>query len=261
MDISLNKIIAIAKTAGQAILPIYEREYDIVSKSDGSPLTEADRTANRIICDALKTSYPHIPILSEEHKAADYDERKGWEYLWIIDPLDGTKEFIKKNGEFTVNIALVHKGTPVLGVVHAPALGVTYYARKGAGAFKEEDGSLHRLPRECNADPKQHLTVVTSRSHLNEETETFIDTLRRSTEHLSTTAIGSSLKLCLVAEGHADCYPRLGPTMEWDTAAAHAIVLESGKRVYQYAPNRNEAQKNTLQYNKADLHNPWFIVR
>jgi len=252
--IDIQKIIAIAKEAGAAIMQIYAKDFDVAFKADASPLTEADKAANAIICDALQKLYPHIPMLSEENKAADYSERKNWEYLWVIDPLDGTKEFIKKNGEFTVNIALVHNGIPVLGVVYAPALETTYYAKQGLGAFKEQKGDSRKLPETSNQTPEKQLTVVASRSHLSPETETFIDGLRQKTESVTMTSIGSSLKLCLVAEGKADYYPRLAPTMEWDTAAAQAVVLESGKQVINHETNQ------PLTYNKENLLNPWFIV-
>lgn len=258
--IDLNKIIAIAKEAGSAIMQIYAKDFDVEFKEDESPLTEADKAANAIICAQLEKLYPEIPILSEENKAEDYSVRKEWEYLWVVDPLDGTKEFIKKNGEFTVNIALVHKDTPVLGVVYAPALETTYYAKKGTGAFKEEKSRTEKLPLHTNNAPEKQLTVVASRSHLSPETEAFIDTLRDTTETVTTTSIGSSLKLCLVAEGKADYYPRLAPTMEWDTAAAQAVVLESGKSVYHFEENKKISEMSHLLYNKKELLNPWFIV-
>lgn len=258
--IDLDAVIAIAKEAGGAIMTIYAKDFAVEFKGDASPLTEADTAANTIICDKLQALYPHIPILSEENKAADYSERKAWDYLWVVDPLDGTKEFIKKNGEFTVNIALVHHGVPVLGVVYAPALDVTYYGKKGAGAYKEQNGATVKLPAQKNANPAQSLTVVASRSHLSPETETFIDALRETTQNVEMTSIGSSLKLCLVAEGSADCYPRLAPTMEWDTAAAHAVVLESGKQVYKYEEGKAIEAMSPVVYNKKDLLNPWFVV-
>ena len=258
--IDIKQIIAVAKEAGKAIMEIYAKDFNVEFKADESPLTEADKAANAIICERLATLYPAIPILSEENKAADYAERKNWEYLWVIDPLDGTKEFIKKNGEFTVNIALVHNDAPVLGVVYAPALDVTYYGKKGDGAFKEVNGLSQKLPLKTNTTPAKQLTVVASRSHLSPETEAFIDTLRPQTESVDMTSIGSSLKLCLVAEGRADYYPRLAPTMEWDTAAAQAVVLESGKTVYRYEEGKALSEMNPVVYNKEDLLNPWFIV-
>ena len=249
--IDLEIVVAIAKEAGDAIMEIYDRDFTINYKDDKSPLTEADTKSNEIICDALAKAYPKIPLLSEENKAEEYAVRKNWEYFWLVDPIDGTKEFIKKNGEFTVNIALIHKDTPVLGVVYAPALKDMYKAKKGDGAFK----NAHLLPLEVNETPEKSLRVVASKSHLSEETQTFIDEVAKGTESIEQVSKGSSLKLVMVAEGYADIYPRLAPTMEWDTAAADAIVRESGKMTYQF--------KNNLSviYNKENLLNPWFIVK
>lgn len=247
--VDLNKIINISKIAGNAILEIYEREFTIVYKDDKSPLTEADIVSNKIICLALKELYPLIPILSEENKEIEYEKRKHWEVFWLIDPIDGTKEFIKKNGEFTVNIALIEKGIPVLGVVFAPALDEMYVAKKGFGAFKNGE----KLPLVQNKLPKELLNVVASKSHLSKETQKFIDNLE--TKKVEQVSKGSSLKLCMVAEGIADIYPRLAPTMEWDTAAAHAIVLEAGKKVIQFENDKS------VVYNKENLLNPWFVVK
>lgn len=249
--ININSIIAIAKNAGDAIMEIYAKDFTIEFKDDKSPLTEADTKANEIIVKGLENLAVKLPILSEEGKAIAYDERKGWEYFWMVDPLDGTKEFVKKNDEFTVNIALIYQNTPVLGVVYAPALGDMYYAKQGSGAFKNSIS----LPIHSNKTPERSLTVVASKSHLSEETEVFIDMLKADTKELTFVSKGSSLKLCMVAEGSADIYPRLAPTMEWDTAAADAIVREAGKMSYQYENN------NSMKYNKENLLNPWFIVR
>jgi len=248
-SIELKEIVIIAKAAGDAIMKIYEKDFTIEYKDDKSPLTEADTKSNEIICNALQNLYPDIPILSEENKAAPYEERKDWEYFWLIDPIDGTKEFIKKNGEFTVNIALIHKDTPVLGVVYAPALGDMYRAKKGEGAYKNNQ----KLPLHVNTTPEKKLFVVASKSHLSQETQEFIDKLE--TETIEQVSKGSSLKLCMVAEGVADIYPRLAPTMEWDTGAADAIVRESGKMTYQFENNQ------AIIYNKENLLNPWFIVK
>ncbi|MHC3994944.1 3'(2'),5'-bisphosphate nucleotidase CysQ [Thiomicrolovo sp. ZZH C-3] len=253
--IDLENVVAIAEKAGKAIMEIYAQDFAVEYKDDKSPLTEADTTSNEIICQALGELYPEIPLLSEENKAVPYDERKNWEYYWCIDPIDGTKEFIKKNGEFTVNIALIHKDTPVLGVVYAPALGDMYKAKKGEGAFKNGQS----LPLKRNLTPEMYLNVVASKSHLSEETQAFIDTLAKTTEEIQQVSKGSSLKLCMVAEGEADIYPRLAPTMEWDTAAADAIVRESGKMTYQYRPDMSEDVP--VIYNKPDLLNPWFVVK
>ncbi len=248
-NIKIEEIIDIAIKAGKKIMDIYEKDFLIEYKSDNSPLTQADKASNQIICNELKKLHEKIPLLSEENKYIDYSKRKNWEYFFCIDPLDGTKEFIKKNDEFTVNIALIHKNTPVLGVVYAPALETLYYAKKGEGAFKNNI----KLPFFINKNPKEKLQVVSSKSHLSKETQEFILQLdSNNIEHIS---IGSSLKLCMVAEGTADIYPRLAPTMEWDTAAADAIVREAGKMTYHYD------SKSCLKYNKENLLNPWFVVK
>lgn len=247
--IEIEKIKSIALEAGQIIMNIYEKDFGVGYKDDKSPLTEADIASNSYICKRLQELYPTIPLMSEENKEVSYDARKDWEYYWCIDPIDGTKEFIKKNGEFTVNIALIHKNMPVLGVVYAPALDKLYWAKKGEGAFLNNQ----KLPLKVNENPKQKLFVVASKSHLSLETQEFINNLK--TNEVEQVSIGSSLKLCMVATGEADIYPRLAPTMEWDTAAADAIVREAGKTTVQYENN------NSLEYNKENLLNPWFIVK
>jgi len=253
--IDLEKIVAIAQEAGDAIMEIYNRDFQIDYKEDKSPLTEADTKSNEIICNALDKAYPNIPMLSEENKEVPYEKRRHWKYYWCIDPIDGTKEFIKKNGEFTINIALIHKGIPVLGVVYAPVLKEMYKAKQGEGAFKNGQ----RLPIATNSTPEKTLSVVASKSHLSEETQNFIDDLAKGTEQIEQVSKGSSLKLVMVAEGTADIYPRLAPTMEWDTAAADAIVRESGKMTYQY--DKKISTQRILNYNKMDLLNPWFVVK
>ncbi|MBN2825778.1 MAG: 3'(2'),5'-bisphosphate nucleotidase CysQ [Campylobacterales bacterium] len=259
--IKIEEIIKIAQEAGAATMEIYQKDFAVEYKDDQSPLTEADIKANAIICEALTKLYPTLPILSEENKTVAYSERKDWEYYWCIDPIDGTKEFIKKNDEFTINIALIAKNTPVLGVVYAPALGELYYAKKGEGAYKRvlsvkcEVLSEEKLPLQANDKPNEELAVVASKSHLSDETQAFIDNLALSTQHLTLTSKGSSLKLCMIATGEADIYPRLAPTMEWDTAAADAIVREAGKMSYQFE------SETPLVYNKEDLLNPWFVVK
>lgn len=247
--IDLEKIVAIAREAGDAIMKIYNKDFKVEYKDDKSPLTEADTKSNEIICDALIKLYPNIPMLSEENKEVLYEDRKDWEYYWCIDPIDGTKEFIKKNGEFTVNIALIYKDTPVLGVVYAPVLDEMYKAKKDEGAYLNNE----KLPLQTNSNPKQKLNVVASKSHLSQETQEFIDNL--DTQEVEQISRGSSLKLCMVATGVADIYPRLAPTMEWDIAAADAIVRETGKMTYDYE------YKKKVVYNKENLLNPWFIVQ
>ena len=266
--IDLEVVIGIAKNAGDVIMEIYNKDFQIEYKDDKSPLTEADTKSNEIICSALEKAYPQIPLLSEENREVPYETRKDWEYYWCIDPIDGTKEFIKKNGEFTVNIALIHKNTPVLGVVYAPALGDMYFAKKGEGAFRVrvdgrwtmDDGlkDAQALPLKSEhgvRNSKAELIVVASKSHLSAETEDFIDSLTTNDQRLMTISKGSSLKLVMVAEGTADIYPRLAPTMEWDTAAADAIVRESGKMTYQYNPDPQSSDS------KENLLNPWFVVK
>jgi 3'(2'), 5'-bisphosphate nucleotidase len=249
--IDLNGIVDLAKEAGDAIMEIYAKNFTVAYKDDKSPLTEADLKSNEIICKRLNALYPDIPILSEENKEVSYGQRKNWDYFWLIDPIDGTKEFIKKTGEFAVNIALIHQNRPVLGVVYAPVLEDIYFSKKDMGAYKNNI----KLPITMNKEKAKTLNVVASVSHLSAETQAFIDTLAVNTEHLNLVSKGSSLKLCMVAEGTADIYPRLAPTMEWDTGAAHAIVLESGKDVVQYENDE------PLVYNKENLLNPWFVVK
>jgi len=246
-EIDIQDIIQIAKNAGTAIMEIYKKDFSIEYKDDKSPLTEADKISNKIICESLYKLFPEIPILSEENREIPYEIRKNWEYFWLIDPIDGTKEFIKKNGEFTINIALIHKNTPVLGVVYAPATNLLYYAKKGEGAYKNGI----KIPYVRDDDK---FIIVASKSHMSKETEGYIDNIKtgKAKELIS---MGSSLKICLVAEGAADIYPRLGPTMEWDTAAAHAVVLESGKTVLNYQNNL------ILKYGKENLLNEWFVVQ
>lgn len=245
--VELAKIISIAKEASDVVMKIYQQDFSVAYKEDNSPLTQADLEANRIICDALETLYPEIPILSEENKEVLYAERKEWEYYWCIDPIDGTKEFVKKNGEFTINIALIKKDTPILGVVYAPVLEDVYSAKKGEGAFKNGI----KLPLKRDDDK---YIIVASKSHLSKENEEYIQTIQTSKEK-ELLSKGSSLKLCMVAEGVADIYPRLSPTMEWDTAAADAIVRESGRMTYIFDT------QEPLVYNKQNLLNPWFVVK
>ena len=247
--ISVEDIKKIALIAGDAIMEIYKEDFQVEYKDDNSPLTKADLKANEIICTSLQKQYPKIPIISEENKQIEYSIRKDWEYYWCIDPIDGTKEFIKKNGEFTVNIALIYKDTPILGVVYAPCLDEIYSAKKGCGAFKNGI----KLPIKINSKPDEVLKVVVSKSHFSKETQEYIDKL--DTKKIVQISKGSSLKLCMVAEGTADIYPKLGFTYEWDTAAGHAIVLEAGKDVVQFDTN------SSLVYNKENLLNPWFLVR
>ncbi|MFA7256291.1 MAG: 3'(2'),5'-bisphosphate nucleotidase CysQ [Kiritimatiellales bacterium] len=255
-----------ALDAGSSIMQIYDRDFSVEYKDDRSPLTEADKAAHHIICAALESF--GLPILSEESKAVPYAQRKGWTKYWLVDPLDGTKEFIKKNGEFTVNIALIENGRPVLGVVYAPVLQTIYYGlqagSQGHGAWRSDNctgKSVDEVLASAVPCPVLHaprtapLRVVASRSHCNEETKKFIEELEVKYGAVELVSSGSSLKLCMVAEGLADVYPRIAPTMEWDTAAAQAVVEASGGTVMQYGTNE------PLHYNKENLRNPFFIVK
>ncbi len=253
MDI--EPIIDVAKAAGAEILKVYQREFSVQEKEDKSPVTEADHLANEVIHQGLQSAFPEIPYLSEEAKAIPYAERKAWTRFWLVDPLDGTKEFIKKNGEFTVNIALIEEGVPVVGVVYQPAINTTYSAIQGRGAHKvDAQGTESQLRGGPHYSSLERVRVVASRSHMSPETEAFVEQIRQSGKQVELTSSGSSLKLCMVAEGTADVYPRFAPTMEWDTAAAHAVALEAGRVVLQ-----SDARKS-LRYNKENLLNPWFIV-
>ena len=254
-DIDIERIIEIAKAAGERILEIYEQDFAVFEKDDASPLTEADQAANAVILDGLRSSYADIPFISEEEKNTDYAERADWDACWLIDPLDGTKEFIKKNGEFTVNIALIEGGEPVLGVVYVPARSETYFAMRGEGAYKETaDGGRSRIENRTHYRDLDTVRVVASRSHLSDEVVAFVDRLKAEGKQVEFQSSGSSLKFCLVAEGSADVYPRFAPTMEWDTGAAHAVCLEAGKQVLRYP------EMEPLTYNREELLNPWFIV-
>ncbi len=247
----VHEVVIIAKEAGAAILQIYNQpEFHIENKADSSPLTEADRQSNEIICRSLLEKYPDIPIISEENKMEPYHIRKDYQMCWMVDPLDGTKEFIHRNGDFTVNIALIREGEPVLGVVYQPVHGDLYYADKETGAFSTKNGVTSALKTTPFSIHEKGLKVVASRSHLNEETAQFIQKL---TEPALVTR-GSSLKFLLLASGEADIYPRLAPTSEWDTAAAQCILTVAGGVVI------NAADGNPMVYNKPSLLNPSFIA-
>lgn len=222
-DELMQQVIDIAIEAGKAIMTVYEEEISVSQKEDNSPLTKADLAAHHIIVNGLSKCAPNVPILSEESAAIPFDERKTWQTYWLVDPLDGTREFIKHNGEFTVNIALIQQHRAVLGVVYAPAIGHLYYATRGQGAFhRVSDGQAH--PIQARDLDSQQLVVASSRSHAGDRLVKFLDTLGPHT----LLSMGSSLKICLVAEGKADVYPRLGLTSEWDTAAAQCVLEEAG---------------------------------
>lgn len=245
----LNIAIEASEVACKKILEVYHSgDFQTEAKGDNSPLTLADREAHQAIVTLLKQTT--IPILSEEGKNIPFADRKDWSHLWVVDPLDGTKEFIKRNGEFTVNIALVENQKPVLGVVAVPVTGEIFYGANGVGAFLKKDGITTQLPVRKPIDLQQPgLRVVASRSHMNEDTERFISNLKDP----SLVSSGSSLKFMLLASGKADVYPRFAPTMEWDTAAAHAVVNQVGIKVLQ----QNSEQE--LVYNKENLLNPYFL--
>lgn len=266
MNSLLETAITAALKAGEEILSIYNdpaSDFEIEHKSDHSPLTIADRRSNEIIMEYLKNT-PY-PVISEENKTIDYEIRRHWHTLWIVDPLDGTKEFIKHNGEFTVNIALVYEDRPILGVIYIPVKKTLYYGTFKDGAYRVDHTGFGDGPDfgqlETRATPlpvkrpDSSCVVVASRSHMSPETESFISQLRSRYKDVQLTSIGSSIKICLVAEGTADIYPRFAPTMEWDTAAGHAIARAAGKELY------HTDEKETLKYNKENLLNPWFIVK
>lgn len=255
-EIDVDVLIDIALQAGSSVMRIYQDGFTVETKDDKSPLTEADRISNAVILNGLQQNYPGIPFISEETKQTSYGERKDWSRLWLIDPLDGTKEFVKRNGEFTVNIALIEDGDPVVGVVYAPVFKIGYVGVKNRGSFTFSNESRTLLPISAGKhySSLNKVTVVGSRSHLSEETLQFVENLKKDGKDVEFVSSGSSLKLCLVAEGKADVYPRFGPTMEWDTAAAHAVVKYAGKQVFKYP------EKTSLRYNKEDLLNPWFMV-
>jgi len=245
----LKPAVEVARAAGLQILEIYARDFSVAHKDDRSPLTEADMAAHHAIVAGLRSLTPDLPVLSEEEAAIPYAERSRWSRYWLVDPLDGTREFIKRNGEFTVNIAVISDHQPILGVIYVPVSRVCYFACRGAGAFRQEPGGAPQ-PIRVRAWPGGPITVAGSRSHNDERFDRF---LAQFAEH-SMISMGSSLKSCLVAEGKADVYLRLGPTSEWDTAAAQCIVEEAGGKFLDTA-------MQPLRYNtKESLLNPFFIV-
>lgn len=296
----LTAALRAALPGADAVMRVYEEGgWDVEEKADKSPLTRADREAHDVIVETLEGETPNTPILSEEGAHLPFDTRSTWRRLWVVDPLDGTKEFLSRNGEFTVNIALVEAGVPVLGVVAVPALDTYYVAAGGRGAYRaaraeleavlgavaagdDPAGALAGRTRRITAAPDGNapgaggtapgndapgstgpdpapVRVVASRSHLNAETEAFIEALRERHGEVELVQAGSAVKLCRVAEGAADYYPRLAPTMEWDTAAGDAVVREAGGRVFEAASD-GTTDRGELTYNKEDLHNPFFIA-
>lgn len=257
----LNTAITAAIAGGREIMEVYKTDFQVDQKADESPLTEADRRAHEAIKKHLETM--GAPLLSEEGSEIPYEERKEWGAFWMVDPLDGTKEFVKRNGEFTVNIAWIEAGVPVMGVIFVPVLEELYVGWMGKGAYWLKTNRAHSwaeiqhegtsLPKPATED--QAFTVVGSRSHMSPETEAFMNGLKEQHGEIDVLSRGSSLKLCMVAEGKAQVYPRFAPTMEWDTAAGHAICSAAGFRVTHHNADTE------LQYNKPNLLNPWFIVQ
>lgn len=244
----LQPVCALAREAGERILDVYRRDFQVDLKEDRTPLTEADRAAHRVLARGLAELTPDWPVLSEEGGLPEFSRRRSWDRYWLVDPLDGTREFVKRNGEFTVNVALIEGHRPVLGVVHAPVLECTWFGARGSGAFREQRGETRPIAtRRAGSGP---LTVVVSRSHRGEAVDAL---LARLPEH-DTRSVGSSLKFCLVAQGEADLYPRFGPTSEWDTAAAQCVVECAGGAV-------SRVDLTPLAYNtKESLLNPDFLV-
>ena len=245
----IDEVIAIARNAGEKIIDIYDSKFSIEYKADKSPLTAADIAAHNAICKHLQRLTPELPILSEESAAIPYSTRRTWTQYWLVDPLDGTREFVKRNGEFTVNIALIDNNQPLLGVIQIPVSDVCYYGIAGRGAYKQDPHGTTTEITTKTTDPN-NLTIAGSRSHGNNRQRAFLEQFPDA----RIVALGSSLKLCMIAEGMVDIYPRFGPTSEWDTAAAQAIVEAAGGRVTTMAIE-------PLMYNKRDtLVNPHFVV-
>ncbi|MGF7140682.1 3'(2'),5'-bisphosphate nucleotidase CysQ [Roseimarinus sediminis] len=258
MNKHLKIAISAALKAGASILEIYNTsDFGVSLKADNSPLTLADKAAHEDIIQMLANT--PWPVLSEEGKDIPWEERKNWERYWLVDPLDGTKEFIKRNGDFTVNIALIEHGNPLTGVIYIPVSGTLYFA-DDQGAFMVQppfDAShpeLKAIQLPCYEPGNEEYMVVGSRSHLNKETSDYLNQLQSHDRPIKIISRGSSLKFCMIAEGRAHCYPRMGPTMEWDTAAGDAICRHAGKKVTVYPGG------TALQYNKEKLLNPWFVV-
>ena len=272
----IPELIEIVKKAGEAVLKVYSTDFTVVSKKDSSPITQADRLSDNIIGSALSSLIipqhsKALPVLTEESKIISYSERKSWQEFWLVDPLDGTKEFVSKNGEFTINIALIRNNKPILGIIYAPVPDNIYYGAVEEGAYKINNVLCNNTPVELKYGKKRsfkiknkqiiinqnkqikELKVLTSRSHVSEKCNAFIKDLNNYDIPVKTISAGSSLKFCILAEDKADIYPRFGTTMEWDTAAGHAVLNSVGKKVYRHNSDKE------LEYNKEDLRNPWFV--
>ena len=246
----MRELISTVRKAGVEILKIYAKDdFGVELKTDQSPITLADKVANKVIIEELKNLYPDTPILSEESKILSYDERKKWDQCFIVDPIDGTKEFIKRNGEFTVNIGLWKAGKMVEGIIYAPAKDLLYFTDKKS-AFRVKEGVETKLP----CEETETFTMVASNSHLNEATLDHLESLKSKYGTVEIKRVGSSLKMCMIADGSADYYPRLGPTSEWDTAAAQAILEASGAKILKWGT------KEALEYNKENVLNPHFFA-
>lgn len=257
----LSKAIEAAYKGGLEILDVYDSDFAVETKDDKSPLTLADKRAHNKIMEVLGTT--KLPVLSEEGKSIDYEERAKWDRFWMVDPLDGTKEFVKRNGEFTVNIALIQNGKSIGGVIYVPVKRDMYFGAIDLGSYKKENYSgdvfewdqltakSAKLP---HSGPSDRYRAVGSRSHMSPETEDFFNQLKKEHGEIEVVSMGSSLKICLVAEGAADIYPRFAPTMEWDTAAGHAIAKGAGKNI------TDHETKSEMVYNKTNLLNNWFVV-
>jgi 3'(2'), 5'-bisphosphate nucleotidase len=250
----IDALVAIVDAAGREIMKVYGSDFEVASKADASPLTQADLASHRLIRDALRDLTPNVPVLSEESNAPDFATRQSWNRYWLVDPLDGTKEFVNRNGEFTVNVALIEGHRAVLGVVGVPALNVTYTGDVALRRAERRDREGTRAIAARRMDRARELIVVASRSHGGERLELFIEELSRRFGSVDRTPVGSSLKLCILAEGRADLYPRLGPTSEWDIAAAHAVLQAAGGSVWTF--DREQLMYNT----KESLLNPEFIA-
>ena len=247
-----DAVTGVARKAGACILEVYDRGFDVDTKQDGSPVTTADRLAHELIIEELNRLSPEIPVLSEESPVAEFDDRRGWTHYWLIDPLDGTREFINRRGEFTVNIALIGARQPVLGVVYTPVQDTVHWAWAGGGAFRQtgtRPPAAIRVKEYNGGIP----TIVASRSHGKGNLEKFLASVKNKYGGYELTSMGSALKICIVAEGKADIYPRLGPTSEWDTAAAHCVLVVAGGRL-------TDRAGAPLLYNKESILNPWFMA-
>ena len=267
-DLEIERFKEILFEAGSLVMQIYVQDFSVEYKEDDSPLTQADLAANEFLCNKLQEIYPHIPIISEESAQTRYIQRKEWEYYWCIDPIDGTKEFVDKNGEFTINVALMQHNRPIFTLVYAPVFEDLYYAIKGEGAYKQNKAQTQPQKLSSKKEPNESCVAMVSRSRHSAITQEFIDALLGCKKNISNRAVGSSLKFCMMAEGKGDIYPKFAQTMEWDTAAAHLILQESGGEIFIYDANLSACEYfgekvkglGVLEYNKEDLENPHFIA-